>query len=113
MGKDFFVYLDSANIYVCKGCKVHFSCKSLVISKNFTGKFGRAFLVQKMSNVVEGPDEEKMLLTGVHVIRDIFCKSCNSYVGWSYVKAYEFNERYKEGKYIMERNQAIKIEWEY
>ena len=113
MGKEFFVYLESRNIYACKECKAHFSSKSQVISKNFTGKYGRAFLVHKMLNVNEGPSEEKMLLTGIHIVRDIFCKSCSAYVGWTYVKAYEFSERYKEGKCIMERNQTMKIEWDY
>lgn len=112
MGKEFYQYLDTTNIYVCKECRVHFSSKPQVISKNFSGKHGRAFLVRKMINVTEGPNEERMLLTGVHVLRDVFCISCKAYVGWTYIRAYEPSERYKEGKYIMERNQTQKIEWE-
>ena len=81
MGKEFFYYLDTSNVYVCKECKTHFSSKTQVISKNFTGKCGRAFLVQKMINITEGPSEEKMLLTGIHIIRDVYCKSCKSYAG--------------------------------
>lgn len=113
MGKVFFHYLDGKNVYVCKECRVHFSSKSQVISKNFTGKYGKSFLVHKMINIIEGPNEEKMLTTGVHLIRDIFCKSCNASVGWTYIRAYELTERYKEGKYIMERNQTEKLDWTY
>jgi hypothetical protein len=113
MGKEFFLYIDSTNVYACKDCKTHFSSKPQLISKAFKGKFGRSFLMDQMINVNEGPSEEKILLTGVHVVKDVFCKGCKTYVGWTYVKAFEPSEKYKEGKFILERNQAIKLEWDY
>jgi hypothetical protein len=83
------------------------------MSKNFNGKFGRCFLVSKMLNIRQGPKEEKSLMTGLHIIRDIFCKGCNTYCGWTYVEAYEISEKYKEGKFILERNKVVKQEWAY
>jgi hypothetical protein len=113
MGKEFFMYIDSTNIYACKDCKTHFCSKPELISKTFKGKYGRSFLMSAMINVSEGPSEEKILLTGVHIVKDVFCKRCKAYVGWTYVKAFETSEKYKEGKYILERNLALKLEWAY
>jgi len=66
-----------------------------------------------MINLNEGPREEKILLTGVHIVKDIFCKGCKAYAGWTYVTAYEATEKYKEGKFILERNQVVKLDWNY
>ena len=113
MGREFLKYFESSNVYVCRNCKTHLSTKIQVISKNFNGKFGRCFLIDKMLNINEGPKEEKNLMTGLHVVRDIFCKGCSAYSGWTYVEAYEISEKYKEGKFIMERNQVLKHDWTY
>ena len=37
-------------------------------------------------NVICGTKEERLLLSGLHVVCDIFCKGCNSLIGWKYVK---------------------------
>ena len=42
------------------------------------------------------------MTTGRHVVRDISCRNCETVVGWKYDKAYEPNEMYKEGKFILE-----------
>lgn len=42
------------------------------------------------------------MTTGQHIVRDIYCRQCKDQVGWKYDKAYEVNERYKEGKFILE-----------
>ena len=44
------------------------------------------------------------MLTGRHIVRDIFCRQCNVLVGWKYDKAYEATEKYKEGCYILEED---------
>ena len=36
-------------------------------------------------------------------VSDIFCKRCETLVGWTYAKAYEASQKYKEGKYIIEK----------
>ena len=36
-------------------------------------------------NIFEGPEEEKIMLTGVHKVCDIRCKTCMKIVGWKYV----------------------------
>jgi hypothetical protein len=36
-------------------------------------------------NVSAGPLVKKTMSTGVHLIRDCFCKKCGKYLGWRYV----------------------------
>jgi hypothetical protein len=43
------------------------------------------------------------LITGLHLVADLFCNQCNTYVGWKYIDAYEEKEKYKVGKFILER----------
>ncbi len=43
------------------------------------------------------------MLTGRHIVRDVACKNCNVKLGWIYEYATDDNQRYKEGKVILER----------
>jgi hypothetical protein len=54
-------------------------------------------------NVTQGPSEQRRLITGLHTVCDIFCKRCETLVGWTYLKAHESNQKYKEGKFIVEK----------
>lgn len=36
-------------------------------------------------NVAHGAAEDKPLMTGLHTVRDIYCKICLTVVGWTYV----------------------------
>lgn len=36
-------------------------------------------------NVFLGPEQEKIMMTGLHRVCDIHCKSCLKAVGWTYV----------------------------
>ena len=42
-------------------------------------------------------------MTGMHSVSDIFCRRCKTMVGWTYAKAYESSQKYKEGKFIIEK----------
>lgn len=44
-----------------------------------------------------------MMLTGRHMVRDVSCKTCDAKLGWIYEFATEENQRYKEGRVILER----------
>lgn len=74
-----------------------------------------------------------MLLSGLHTVCDIFCKGCLNLVGWKYVSfffkfkqyffvyfnekqkkqefAHEESQKYKEGKFILEKEQLKKQYW--
>lgn len=36
-------------------------------------------------NISMGPLEERMMLSGMHTVADIFCCCCGQNVGWKYV----------------------------
>lgn len=44
-----------------------------------------------------------MLITGLHTVCDCYCITCNSVLGWKYEVAYEESQKYKEGKFILEK----------
>lgn len=80
-------------------------------------------------NVDHGESEERNMITGLHTVRDISCSKCKTIVGWTYVsllyaavsasrgghwptvfpfihsqvKAVEESQKYKEGKFILEK----------
>lgn len=38
-------------------------------------------------NVGCGPAEERVLLTGLHAVADIYCENCKTTLGWKYVSS--------------------------
>jgi len=75
---------------------------SLSLTTNTT-YLGRAYLFDQCVNITKGQPEDRMLITGLHSVSDIFCKRCKLLVGWTYDKAYETSQKYKEGKFIIEK----------
>mmetsp|Transcript_1521 Transcript_1521/g.2172 ORF Transcript_1521/g.2172 Transcript_1521/m.2172 type:complete len:113 (+) Transcript_1521:105-443(+) len=108
MGRPYKEYLDGNKIFCCSNCRAHAADNDDIMSKAFTGRHGRAYLMKRVVNVSVGTREDRELLTGYHTIADIYCNICESYLGWKYERAYEINQRYKEGHYILERELIIK-----
>ncbi|KAI1167839.1 Yippee/Mis18 [Nemania serpens] len=102
MGLLYNTYLNSNKIYGCKNCKAHLANHEEIISRNFRGQHGKAYLFNTVVNVEAGEPSERSMTTGRHVVRDITCRQCKETVGWKYDKAFENNEKYKEGKFILE-----------
>ena len=89
--------------YVCKGCKRHLAAYDSIVSKAFQGQSGQAYLFESAVNVYTGPKMERVLMTGLHVVCDLYCVHCHSPLGWYYVDAYEESQKYKVGKFILEK----------
>ncbi|EMD60439.1 hypothetical protein COCC4DRAFT_20078 [Bipolaris maydis ATCC 48331] len=102
MGLSYNIYLNSSRIYGCKNCKTHLSNHDDILSRNFRGQHGKAYLFDSVVNVTESDPNERNMTTGRHIVRDIHCRQCKETVGWKYDKAYEASEKYKEGKFILE-----------
>nr|XP_017217882.1 PREDICTED: protein yippee-like isoform X1 [Daucus carota subsp. sativus] len=90
------------------------SPRSLLVSlrvylrkNSFHCRHGKAYLFDKVENVTVGEKEQRMMMTGMHIVVDIFCVTCGSIVGWKYESAYEKSQKYKEGKYILERFKVL------
>lgn len=106
MGRIFRITLEG-NIYSCKHCRTHLAVADDIISKSFHCRHGKAYLFDKVENVTVGEKEQRMMMTGMHIVVDIFCVTCGSIVGWKYESANEKSQKYKEGKYILERFKVL------
>ncbi|KPM42031.1 hypothetical protein AK830_g4540 [Neonectria ditissima] len=103
------------NTLRCSTCSADLAFASQIISKGFTGRYGRAFLVappappasQTLLNIRIGRSENRQLVTGWHVVADINCSSCATKLGWKYVDAKEQGQKYKVGKFILETERVV------
>ena len=111
MGRPFIEYLDVGCIYACNKCKLHLTSRLELLSKSFWGATGEAFLFNSVINLTTGEPEERMMRTGLHMVRDLLCKGCGTVMGWKYDWASQPDQRYKEGKCILEKSLISKIDW--
>lgn len=109
MGMTFRRYLNGQRVYGCSSCKTHLATIHSMISRAFNGQHGRAYLFEEVVNVIEGEPSERTMTTGDHIVRDILCCKCKNTLGWKYDFAYEDSQKYKEGKYILERNLLVDV----
>ena len=59
-------------------------------------------------NVGTGPSEERVLITGLHAVADIYCECCKTPLGWKYVSSVGVrlvNEQHYKQEQKQERNQ--------
>ncbi|XP_075091987.1 protein yippee-like At5g53940 isoform X1 [Nicotiana tabacum] len=102
MGRIFVVDLEGRT-YNCKFCKTQLALCDDLVSRAFHCPRGKAYLFSNAVNITFGPHEERMMLSGMHTVADIFCCCCGQIVGWKYEAAHEKNQKYKEGKFVLER----------
>lgn len=96
--------VPDVKIITCKGCSSHLCMSSMVVSDNFTGASGAAYLVDRVINVELNPVvQESEMTTGHYLISKAHCHQCKVQLGWKYHKAFLFQEKYKEGKFVIER----------
>ncbi|EAN32322.2 Yippee zinc-binding/DNA-binding /Mis18 centromere assembly family protein [Theileria parva strain Muguga] len=96
-------YLEGDDIYECIDCGSHLTTSKELVSTSFRGRTGVAWLFTRVVNVSEGPFEERMMTTGQHTIVDIYCNDCGANLGWKYEEATEESQKYKKGKFILEK----------
>ncbi|KAL4206971.1 Yippee/Mis18, partial [Rhizopus microsporus] len=100
---------DTVNVYYsCVICHSQLVSHQDVISKAFQGRYGAAYLVENMINIMTGKDEDRQLMTGIHTVADISCRICQTKIGWKYIKTPKESERYKLGKCVVEKSRVIK-----
>ncbi|XP_028807478.1 protein yippee-like At5g53940 isoform X1 [Neltuma alba] len=106
MGRIFVVELEGRS-YRCKYCKTHLALADDLISRAFHCRRGKAYLFNNVVNITAGVLEERMMLSGLHTVADIFCCCCGQIVGWKYETVHEKSQQYKEGKFVLERYHPI------
>ncbi|KAH7546042.1 protein yippee-like At5g53940 [Ziziphus jujuba] len=102
MGRVFLVELDG-KAYRCRFCDIPLALVDEVLSRSFNCRQGRAYLFSNVVNITLGSEEERLMLSGSHTVEDIFCCCCGQILGWKYVVAHDKNQKYKEGKFVLER----------
>ncbi|CAJ0599806.1 unnamed protein product [Cylicocyclus nassatus] len=112
--KTFQHYLPEGDrCYSCVHCRANLASHNDLISKSFQGSQGKAYLFNSVVNIGTGPAEERVLLTGLHAVADIYCQCCKTTLGWKYEHAFESSQKYKEGKFIIELAHMVKDnQWE-
>ncbi|KAK9785598.1 hypothetical protein WJX73_005766 [Symbiochloris irregularis] len=108
MGRLYLEYLEG-RLYCCKYCGSHLATCDELVSKSFHSRNGKAYLFNTVVNTSPGPKEERMMTTGRHEVADLHCVSCLAVVGWKYVSAQDKSQKYKEGKYILERAKLVDV----
>ncbi|TRY66977.1 hypothetical protein TCAL_05973 [Tigriopus californicus] len=132
MGRVYLEHMGGQKLFNCGRCGTFLTNRNELMSTRFTGATGRAFLFTKVVNLKYSEVQDRVMLTGRHMVRDVFCKNCGSKLGWIEVQdrvmltgrhivrdvackncniklgwIYEFatedNQRYKEGRVILER----------
>lgn len=119
-------YLNGHTSHVsCSRCHADLALTSQIISKGFTGRHGRAFLVAptftseiggntSLPNTNTHKPVPRHLVTGMHTVANLSCAICGSILGWKYVSAEEETQRYKVGKFILEtRRTHVGACWEH
>ncbi|CAG9864428.1 unnamed protein product [Phyllotreta striolata] len=103
MGRIFLEHMGGNRLFSCAHCGTNLTNRSELISTRFTGATGRAFLFNKVVNLTYSEVQDRVMLTGRHMVRDVSCKACDTKLGWMYEFATEDNQKYKEGRVILER----------
>lgn len=90
----------------CKQCHTHICRKKLIISNNFYGCYGPALFVSKVLNTELGESRDyRKMRTGWYLVKSIYCRQCHNNLGWKYLYSGNTEEKYKQGKYVIERMQ--------
>ncbi|OAY54842.1 protein yippee-like At5g53940 [Manihot esculenta] len=106
MGRIFVVELEGRS-YRCKYCGTHFALPVDLVSRSFHCRRGKAYLFNNVVNITTGASEERMMLSGMHTVADIFCCCCGQIIGWKYEAAHEKSQKYKVGKFVLERGRIV------
>lgn len=121
----------------CSRCLSDIALASQIVSKGFTGRHGRAYLVAASEPAASTPPNllpnakakndalpnlpntythkpaARQLVTGAHTVGDISCAQCGSVLGWKYIAAEEEGQKYKIGKFILETKRVLRTSnWE-
>ncbi|EIM20472.1 yippee-domain-containing protein, partial [Wallemia mellicola CBS 633.66] len=111
MGYSYRKYIRSeSGAFGCVKCKTHLAALEHLESHAFQGQTGRALLFSNVVNYVLSKAEDRGMTTGVHTVADLQCRRCNLQLGWKYIFAYDESQKYKEGKYILEKARITKVD---
>lgn len=74
-------------------CVLQISIKCVEQSNNSTVVLGRALLFKRVVNLTYTHIQDRVMLTGRHMVRDVMCKNCKTKLGWMYEFATEESQK--------------------
>lgn len=116
-------------IYLCCNCHSHIASYQAILSRTFQGRVivtmairkdvlslttlyitqhGLAYLASEVVNVSHSIHHNRTLLTGRYIVANVTCKMCGNNLGWKYLTAAETSQKYKEGRYLIEKARVVK-----
>ncbi|KAJ9109079.1 hypothetical protein QFC21_000407 [Naganishia friedmannii] len=97
--------------FACGACDTPLFQSKDIITTILSGAMGKSLLVRNpRTNVVFSSGEKQTrLTTGMHITRDIECFTCHKPLGWYYVKAFEADQKFKEGAYLIEKSLLVPV----
>lgn len=124
-------YLAGHGSYLrCGQCCSDLCLTTAIVSRGFTGRWGRAYLVSAASGFDGSSNTPlttqstslpnthihkavaRQLVTGAHTVSDVSCALCGNVLGWKYETCPESQE-YKAGKFILETKKvSVTTCWE-
>lgn len=91
--------------FVCSSCSLDVGMQSHIIWEGYMGANKSAYLFSEVRNLEPASEPRKQQLsTGHFLLQDVRCKSCSTALGWTYLKAWHQDQKYKEGTTIVQRS---------
>ncbi|KZT23947.1 yippee-domain-containing protein [Neolentinus lepideus HHB14362 ss-1] len=89
---------------ICKTCHAHITDMDFLLSRSFTGFCGKAALFASISStgIILAPPTARLMYTGAHTIQELACRRCRGYLGWKILRAHEWSEKWKDGRFLLE-----------
>ncbi|KAM5541855.1 hypothetical protein V8D89_004584 [Ganoderma adspersum] len=88
--------------FVCAQCHTRVAHTARLVSTAYRGHAGKAALFSAMRNVALDPPSILLMDSGAYTIQEFICKTCETYLGWRFVRAHDGPERWKEGCFVLE-----------
>lgn len=110
MGRVFLSFLCGPRLFLCAKCRTPLTTDKELCSTGFVGSTGRAYLFNRAINIRHSQVHHRVMTTGPHYVRDVYCKSCNTRLGWMYEFAIMSDQVYKEGCVILEQRLFVEVD---
>lgn len=80
-------------IFVCFEIPISKHFLYIIINGSKTYFSGRALLFKRVVNLTYSHIQDRVMLTGRHMVRDVMCKTCKTKLGWMYEYATEESQK--------------------
>merc|ERR1712232_570744 len=99
---------DHSIVFHCRKCSSPILQFCDIVSNNYRGALGPAFLVDRLFNVsVDGVAYSASFVTGGYTVSDVACAVCRVFLGKKYLEARDLVNGFKVGKFLLEQTMVF------